>query len=47
VLEAMRVPVDWALGTVRFSTGRATTDAEIDRAVEIVVQAIRCQHFAE
>jgi cysteine desulfurase len=47
VLEAMRVPLDWALGTVRFSTGRATTAAEIDRAVEIVAQAIRRQHFAE
>ncbi len=43
VLEAMQVPLDWALGTVRFSTGRATTAAEIDRAVEIVVQAIRRQ----
>ncbi len=43
VLEAMQVPLDWALGTVRFSTGRATTAAEIDRAVEIVAQTVRQQ----
>jgi cysteine desulfurase len=40
VLEAMQVPVEWAKGTVRFSTGRMTTAEEIDRAVEVVVQAI-------
>jgi cysteine desulfurase len=34
VLRAMRIPVDWARGTLRFSTGRTTTLAEIDRAVE-------------
>ena len=41
VLEAMGVPVDWAMGTVRFSTGRYTTAEEIDRAVEIVAGAVR------
>ncbi len=41
VLEAMKVPVDWAMGTVRFSVGRATTAEEIDRAVEVVGQAVR------
>jgi cysteine desulfurase len=40
VLEAMKVPVDWAMGTVRFSVGRATTEAEIDRAVEAVSAAV-------
>ncbi|MCP4539934.1 MAG: cysteine desulfurase [Chloroflexi bacterium] len=43
VLEAMQVPVDWAMGTVRFSTGRTTTAEEIDRAVEIVAGAVRQQ----
>jgi cysteine desulfurase NifS/selenium donor protein len=41
VLEAMRVPVDWAMGTVRFSVGRATTAEEIDSAVDVVVDAVR------
>jgi len=41
VLEAMRVPVDWAMGTVRFSVGRGTTAEEIDRAIQIIVEAVR------
>ena len=40
VLAAMRVPVEWAMGTVRFSVGRGTTAEEIDRAVEIVAGAV-------
>ncbi len=40
VLEAMKVPVDWAKGTVRFSTGRMTTSEDIDRAVGVVVAAV-------
>ncbi len=45
VLKAMQVPMDWAMGTVRFSTGRATTAEEIDRAVEIVAEAVRRQRI--
>jgi cysteine desulfurase len=45
VLEAMQVPVDWAMGTVRFSTGRATTAEEIDQAIEIVAGAVRQQRI--
>jgi cysteine desulfurase len=41
VLEAMAVPVEWAMGTVRFSVGRGTTAREMDRAVEIVANAVR------
>ena len=41
VLEAMRVPVEWAKGTVRFSTGRMTTADQIDRAVEVVIEAVQ------
>ena len=41
VLEAMRVPVEWAKGTLRFSTGRMTTEAEIDTAIRAVVDAVR------
>ena len=40
VLEAMGVPVEWAKGTLRFSTGRMTTAEEIDRAVEVVAEAV-------
>jgi len=41
VLRAMQVPQAWAMGTVRFSVGRFTTVDEIDRAVEVVVDAVR------
>ena len=41
VLQAMQVPIEWAMGTVRFSVGRGTTNDEIDRTVEIVAQAVR------
>ena len=40
VLEAMQVPLEWAKGTVRFSVGRMTTMEEIDRAIDIVVEAV-------
>jgi cysteine desulfurase len=41
VLEAMQVPVDWAMGTVRFSTGRGTSADLIDQAIEIVANGVR------
>ena len=40
VLEAMKVPMDYAMGTVRFSVGRNTTAEEIDAAVGIVAKAV-------
>ncbi|MBI5061951.1 MAG: aminotransferase class V-fold PLP-dependent enzyme [Desulfatitalea sp.] len=40
VLQAMAVPVAWAKGTLRFSTGRYTTAQEIDRAVAVVARAV-------
>jgi cysteine desulfurase len=40
VLQAMRVPVEWAKGTLRFSVGRMTTAEEIDRAIDSVVKAV-------
>jgi cysteine desulfurase len=40
VLEAMRVPLEWAMGTVRFSVGRGTTAEEVDRAVKAVAEAV-------
>jgi cysteine sulfinate desulfinase/cysteine desulfurase-like protein len=42
----MQVPIEWALGTVRFSVGRQTTVQEIDQAVEIVSYAVKKQYQA-
>ena len=41
VLEAMQVPIDYAMGTVRFSVGRHTTSAEIDQALEILTRSLQ------
>jgi cysteine desulfurase len=41
VLEAMHVPLEWAKGTLRFSLGRMTTVAEIDKAVSVVAAAVQ------
>jgi cysteine desulfurase len=41
VLEAMQVPVEWAMGTVRFSVGRGTTAEQIDQAIQVVAEAVR------
>lgn len=41
VLKAMKVPKQWAKGTLRFTTGRYTTAAEIDRALEAIVATIK------
>jgi cysteine desulfurase NifS/selenium donor protein len=40
VLQAMKVPVREAMGTVRFSVGRGTSAAEVDEAAEVVVGAV-------
>ena len=40
VLEAMRVPLEYAMGTVRLSVGRYTTAAEIDQAVSEIAEAV-------
>ena len=36
VLEAMAIPVKYAMGTIRFSTGKYTNQNEIKEAIEIV-----------
>ena len=41
VLKAMRVPEDWAKGTLRFSVGRMTTENDIDRAIAVIVKAVQ------
>ncbi len=40
VLDAMGVPLDWAKGTLRLTTGRKTTNEDIDMAVMIITIAI-------
>jgi len=40
VLVAMKVPRELAFGTIRFSTGRHTTQGEIDQAIEAITQAV-------
>ena len=39
-LKAMGVPLEWARGTIRLSTGKDTTEGEADRAVEIIAEAV-------
>jgi len=39
VLSAMHVPTEYAMGTIRFSVGRMTTEEEIRAAIPIVVNA--------
>ena len=41
VLEAMHLPLEWAMGTLRFSVGRGTTPAEIDQAAQTISQAVK------
>ena len=40
VLKAMAVPLEWAKGTLRFSVGRMTTEAEIDKTIHVVGEAL-------
>ncbi len=40
VLEAMLVPMDYAMGTIRFSTGRNLTMDEVKKAADEIVQTV-------
>ncbi len=40
VLTAMKVPMEYAMGTIRLSTGRMTTAEEIDQAVSCIAMAV-------
>ena len=40
VLTAMKVPVEYAMGTIRLSTGRMTTEAEVDNAISCIADAV-------
>jgi cysteine desulfurase len=41
VLVAMGLPKHWAKGTIRFSTGKITSDAHIESAVRVTVEALK------
>lgn len=47
VMRAMGMPDDVAIGTVRFSLSRYTTDEEIERASALVVEAVTKLHEKE
>jgi cysteine desulfurase len=40
VLGSMRVPQKYAMGTIRLSVGKMTTEDEIDRAIESICRAV-------
>jgi cysteine desulfurase len=40
VITAMNIPVEYAMGTIRFSTGRNTTATEIDQAIQNIAAAV-------
>ncbi len=40
-LEAMHVPMEYAMGTIRFSVGRFTTKAEIDLASNEIIEVVK------
>lgn len=41
VLEAMGVPLDYAMGTVRISTGKSTTKGEIEQSAKIISKYLK------
>ncbi len=41
VLAAMRVPQEYAMGTLRLSVGKRTTEEEVDRAIEALTRAVK------
>ena len=40
VLKAMDVPLEWAKGTIRLTTGRMTTETDIDKAIKVISEAV-------
>ncbi len=41
VLTAMGIPMEYAMGTIRFSVGRMTTSDEIERAIKEIVATVK------
>ena len=40
VIRAMRIPTEFAHGTLRFSISRETTEDEVDRAVPVIAECV-------
>jgi cysteine desulfurase len=40
VLKAMGVPLNWAKGTLKLTTGRRTTEEDIDTAVQVICEVV-------
>jgi len=40
VLQAMKVPIDFAMGTIRLSTGKNTTENEVEQAVTSICNSV-------
>ena len=41
VLEAMQIPIEFAMGTIRFSTGRGTTLQDIKKAADEIIITVK------
>ncbi len=41
VLTAMNIPIEYAMGTIRFSTGKFNTTEEIDQAINFISKAVK------
>jgi cysteine desulfurase len=41
VLEAMKVPIEYAMGAIRFSVGRLTSKADIEEASKEIIEKVR------
>ena len=44
VLHAMSLPLDYAMGTLRISTGRYTTASEIEIAIDDITEAVNKEY---
>lgn len=47
VLQAMQVPLEYAMGTIRLSTGKYTTLQEIKKAAETIISTVKELRFRE
>lgn len=42
-LKAMRVPEEYAMGTIRFSTGRFLSELDVEKAAEMIIEVVSRQ----
>lgn len=47
VLQAMQVPLEYAMGTIRMSTGKYTTMEEVERAAEAITATVKELRFKD